>query len=89
MTSGHSISLIREEPVSYIYALRGPLHSNRFSFFGGGRGGGGSGKVKIDIFLALHDQSHALASLTRLPKSSKRKNEEEGLEGKFGPRLRL
>ena len=45
--------------------------------------------MKIDIFLALHDQSHALASLTRLPKSSKRKNEEEGLEGKFGPRLRL
>ena len=36
--------------------------------------------MKIDIFLALHDQSHALASLTRLLKSSKRKNEEEGLE---------
>jgi len=45
--------------------------------------------VKIDIFLALHDQSHALVSLTRLPKSSKRKKEEEGLEGKFGPRLRF
>ena len=32
MTSGYSISLeiLREEPVSYIYALRGPLHSNSF-----------------------------------------------------------
>ena len=33
VTSGYSISFLKieqEEPVSHIYALRGPLHSNNF-----------------------------------------------------------
>lgn len=63
--------------------LRGPLCSNSFFLFCGG------GKEKVDIFLALRDQSHALASLTRLPNSSKRKTKKKKAWEKLWPKAAI
>ena len=69
-----------------VVALRGLLHSKRFSFFLGGGVGKGENRhfSRATRSVSCARFAHTLAKIIE-----KKKQEEEGLEEKLGPRLRF